>query len=83
MEYKYLCEICDQNNNGWCKTKKMNGLKKKNIQECKLYKGKDKYTELYNLVDEMFYNINNQWEIGEDIESCIKDLRKFMYGEYK
>jgi len=35
---KYLCESCKSNNNGWCKTKKMNGLKQKNIQECDSYK---------------------------------------------
>ena len=31
---KYLCESCKQNNNGWCKIHKMNGLKAKNIQKC-------------------------------------------------
>jgi hypothetical protein len=31
---KYLCETCKQNNNGWCKEHKINGLKAKNIQKC-------------------------------------------------
>jgi hypothetical protein len=35
---KYLCEECKFNNNGWCKIKKTNGLKQKNIQECDSYK---------------------------------------------
>lgn len=30
----YLCEQCKENNNGWCKANKFNGLKKKNIQRC-------------------------------------------------
>lgn len=30
----YLCEQCKENNNGWCKANKFNGLKKKNIQKC-------------------------------------------------
>lgn len=79
MEYKYLCEVCDHNNNGWCKAKRMNGLKKKNVQECKLYKGEDKYIELYNLVNEFIYNLESQTEIGYEIEPLIKDLREFMY----
>jgi hypothetical protein len=35
---KYLCENCKFNNNGWCKQKKMNGLKAKNIQECESFR---------------------------------------------
>lgn len=31
---KYLCEVCKFNNNGWCRIKKKNGLKKMNIQKC-------------------------------------------------
>ncbi|WP_297428956.1 hypothetical protein [Clostridium sp.] len=42
---KYLCENCKWNNNGWCKQKQMNGLKKKNILECDSYKAEG--TELY------------------------------------
>lgn len=33
----YICEDCKWNNNGWCKKIGMNGLKKKNIQECDDY----------------------------------------------
>lgn len=35
---EYLCMKCKHNNNGWCKMRKQNGLKKLNIQECKEYK---------------------------------------------
>ena len=31
---KYLCEVCKFNNNGWCRIKKKNRLKKMNIQKC-------------------------------------------------
>ena len=30
----YLCGQCKENNHGWCKANKFNGLKKKNIQKC-------------------------------------------------
>lgn len=43
---KYLCEECKYNNNGWCKIKQFNGLRKKNIQECEDFKGNAKYTHL-------------------------------------
>jgi hypothetical protein len=35
---KYLCQECKSNNNGWCKEFNMNGLKAKNIQECKSFR---------------------------------------------
>lgn len=35
---KYLCEGCKFNNNGWCNKKKINGLKKLNIQECDIFR---------------------------------------------
>ena len=33
----YICEDCKNNNNGWCNIQRFNGLKKKNIQNCKYY----------------------------------------------
>jgi hypothetical protein len=33
----YKCQDCRHNNNGWCKEKRMNGLKKLNLQECDKY----------------------------------------------
>lgn len=30
----YICENCSNNNNGWCKVRKFNGLKKKDLQRC-------------------------------------------------
>ena len=35
---KYLCEDCKYNNNGWCKTHKINGLKARNIIQCKEFR---------------------------------------------
>jgi hypothetical protein len=34
----YKCQGCKSNNNGWCKDFNMNGLKAKNIQECKSFR---------------------------------------------
>ena len=78
---KYLCVECKFNNNGWCKQKKMNGLKKLNIQECDDFKkhgtiltlerqGKDYYGQ-----ELMLIKINN--EVAEIpvivLEDFIKD----------
>lgn len=41
----------------------------------------EKYDELHNLVDYMFYTIGTQWETGMDIEELVGELRLFMYGE--
>lgn len=42
-----------------------------------------RYRELYNAVDNMFYDICNQWEDGMDIEELVGDLRKVMYDKEK
>lgn len=82
---KYLCEKCKWNNNGWCKVRQFNGLKKKNIQGC------DKYKEAINTGDEHLDKLleyiekeNNKlwdrandkefWDKTEDRESSLEDL---------
>lgn len=39
------------------------------------------FTNLYNTVDRMLYDICNQWEDGADIEDFIGELRELMYDE--
>lgn len=61
---RYLCEKCNFNNNGWCKIKQFNGLRKRNIQECNEYKTSfdekdrnlDKLIELSRKEEEKFWN---------------------------
>lgn len=42
-----------------------------------------KYKVLYEAVDNMFYDIANQWENWMDIEVLVGDLRNVMYGKPK
>ena len=75
---KYLCMECKHNNNGWCKVKSKNGLKKLNIQECKYYKNNDS-TLLIQRTEKDYYGqqfisikINN--EIVDIPERIIEDF---------
>ena len=90
----YLCKDCVSNNNGWCETMKVNGLKK--ITECGNYK--DKAIKIFKIErsSEDFYGRQNvEITIGETsieipesvIEEFInnKDMKKtqvkFRSGE--
>lgn len=37
--------------------------------------------ELHKVIDNMFYDLSNQFEPGKDVEVIVGDLRKFMCEE--
>jgi len=47
----------------------------------KVNKYAEQYSELHNLVDNLFYNISNEYEHQEEIEPYLENLRNFMYYE--
>ena len=58
----YICEDCKNNNNGWCVSKKFNGLKKKNIQNCIAY--------------EKYINLNPNSLKDYSIEELLDEIRR-------
>jgi hypothetical protein len=47
----------------------------------KVNKYAEQYAELHKLVDDLFYNISNEYGHQEEIEPYLKNLRNFMYYE--
>lgn len=47
----YLCEKCKNNNNGWCKELRFNGLKKKDIQTCEKFDSTDTLVKIIKSKD--------------------------------
>lgn len=61
MSKDYLCKDCEYNNNGWCKKKEFNGLKKitecndKKVEGCLSEQGKQEYN---SEVDKLYEDVN-------------------------
>lgn len=79
---KYLCEDCKHNNNGWCKQKRMNGLKKLNIQECENFSRKGTFLILSKGVHDYLGQEIMTIKINDDaVEIPIIIMQEFINGE--
>lgn len=67
----YVCEGCLYNNNGWCKVKKINGLKQTNRQYCTNYAG------LFSKSDAKLQNVS---EIIPKVASTFIPENEFPLG---
>ena len=87
MGKSYLCKDCEFNNNGWCKKRKIQGLK--DILICDEFKNDSNINdeefngEMYKQFGkrEMFYHIQNQIigiERDESTEDKFKILKQVM-----
>ena len=89
----YLCESCSNNNHGWCTVKKMNGLKKKNIQRCSdhnLIAEEDNGKKVYCIEYEVFnvpgrdkgFRESFMYETEKDDLDAVEDYALEYLNEY-
>lgn len=67
--YRYLCEVCSMNNNGWCKANKFNGLKKRNIQKCDNFDSIDKKDSQSPILNDITFA-----DLGIDFSEIEKEV---------